>query len=52
MLSIVFAKYVARDFNSDMTENILHSDEKQREYMHSYGIWRKRMEHDHTYMLT
>ena len=52
MSSIVFAKYITREFNRDMTGNILHSDDMQREHMHSYGTGRKRTEHDHTYMLT
>ena len=46
MLSIVFAKYITREFNSDV------ADDKLREHMYSYGTGRERTEHDHTNMLT
>ena len=52
MLSIVFAKYTTREFNSDVAGNILHTDDKLREHMYSYGTGRERTEHDHTNMLT
>ena len=52
MLSTVFVNDISLGINIDMAENILHSDEKQREYMHSYDTGRKRIEHDHTYMLS
>ena len=51
MLSIVFAKYITREFNSDVAGNTLHTDEL-REHMYSYGTGRERTEHDHTNMLT
>ena len=51
MSSIVFVIDISLGMNIDMAENILHTDEKQREYMHSYGTGRKRTEHDHTNML-
>ena len=50
--SIVFAKYITREFNSDVAGNTLHTDDKLREHMYSYGAGRERTEHDHTNMLT
>lgn len=52
MSSIVFAKCTTRKFNSDVAGNILHTDDKLREHMYSYGTGRERTEHDHTNMLT
>lgn len=52
MSSIVFAKCITREFNSDVAGNILHTDDKLREHMCSYGTGRERTEHDHTNMLT
>ena len=52
MLSIVLAKYITREFNSDVAGNTLHTDDKLREHMYSYGTGRERTEHDHTNMLT
>ncbi len=47
-----FAKYITREFNSDVAGNTLHTDDKLREHMYSYGAGRERTEHDHTNMLT
>ena len=44
MLSIVFAKYITREFNSDVAGNTLHTDDKLREHMYSYGTGRERTE--------
>ena len=32
MSSIVFAKYITREFNSDVAGNTLHTDDKLREH--------------------
>ena len=45
MLSIVFAKYITREFNSDVAGNTLHTDDKLREHMYSYGTGRERTEY-------
>lgn len=52
MSSIVFAKCTTRKFNSDVAGNTLHTDDRLREHMYSYGTGRERTEHDHANMLT
>ena len=52
MSSIVFAKYITRELNSDVAGNTLHTDDKLREHMDAYGAGRERTEDDHTNMLT
>ena len=47
MLSIVFAKYITREFNSDVAGNTLHTDDKLREHMYSYGTGREQIGRAH-----
>ena len=52
MLSIVFARYIIREFNIDGADPSIKNDDLRREYMYSYGTGRKCTEHGFAYALS
>lgn len=52
MQSIVFARHIERDYNFDVADQMMNSDDLRQTYMYSYGTGRKLIRHGFSDVLT
>lgn len=52
MQSIVFAGHIRPDYNFDMADQMMNSNDLRQTYMYSYGTGRKLIGHDFSDVLT